>query len=837
MVSEQDKQYLFRSLSGNRCVLFVGAGFSADASNKFDQAIPDAERLSEILWNWLGLKGNYDGSPLGEVYQSALNSGRPLHSLRALLEDHLLSTKAQDWYKTVLRVLWMRIYGTNVDNVIEFVHGRSPSEYRLEILTAPRDDVRERDQFLRSVQYVKLNGSLPGDPAAITFATRQYAKRSAEYDRWYDHFVRDYVFQPTIFVGTELREPLFWQAIESRQKRGDNPEERPRSFLIAPAVSPAKEPILESLNIAHIRATGREFFEWLAREYDFPNRGTVLQTICPEAVELFTDPGLQAEYKDLLAAFLTVFPRVPLAQPVAHHNKMFFLGTPPVWADITNDFDAPREFTAPLLASIRAAFGDSNRLGLIGLLGAGGSGKSTVLHRLALILRQEGKQVFFSDGSERPVGDVVAKGLRELPEKSILFIDNAPLLGRTFLEITNSTKSIKRPPVIVFAARYNLYEKELSELAKTDLSITTFDVPDLSDTDIRHLIDTLDRHRQLGKLESMSQKARFDEFQKRAKKQILVAMREATQGRGFDDIIKSEFAQVGERESRVLFLCGALATAELLDLSSKQWLACALVPPAEALAILRRNLKGLLVEYGPQPRIAARHPIIAEYLVDRVASRTDVMEAYRRVLAALSHDTYSGPGRRGRNWRLIVRLTNHDRIYHRFTNNIAMARAIYESIAEWYRRDWHFWLQYTNLELEFGDLQLARVYLAHAESLNPDNDFVLTTKAHLRLREAALAGSRQEALELRSEAEEILLEQFERIGVEDEYPYHVYLTQMLSWIHYWEHETKERREALQLLYNKALEAVELHPRSSLIQAIHDDIKREYLNTATDSGKA
>ncbi len=301
MLKDNDRLYLLESLKNNRCVLFIGAGFSTDALNKFDAPIPDAEGLATILWEWQGLSGGYDDSPLGEVYESALHSGRPLASLREVLESHLLAVKLAPWYHLVPKFFWMRLYGTNVDNVIELAFARASAGQKLDVVVAQRNDIRDRDQFLGSIQYIKLNGSLPGDPAAITFATRQYARRSAEYDRWYDCFVRDYVFQPTVFVGTELREPLFWQAIESRQKRGDNPEERPRSFLVTPTISPAKEPILDSLNIVHVPASGQQFFNWLQVVYDFPTRAQVLQLVAPEAVELFADVGLQQEYREALA--------------------------------------------------------------------------------------------------------------------------------------------------------------------------------------------------------------------------------------------------------------------------------------------------------------------------------------------------------------------------------------------------------------------------------------------------------------------------------------------------------------------------------------------------------
>jgi hypothetical protein len=77
IIRDSDQAYLLESLTKNRCVLFAGAGFSANANNKFDAPIPDARTLAKVLWDWLRFPGEYDESPLGEVFQSALDSGRP----------------------------------------------------------------------------------------------------------------------------------------------------------------------------------------------------------------------------------------------------------------------------------------------------------------------------------------------------------------------------------------------------------------------------------------------------------------------------------------------------------------------------------------------------------------------------------------------------------------------------------------------------------------------------------------------------------------------------------------------------------------------------------------
>src|SRR5690606_6553732 len=154
-----------------------------------------------------------------------------------------------------------------------------------------------------------------------------------------------------------------------------------------------------------------------------------------------------------------------------------------------------------------------------------------------------------------------------------------------------------------------------------------------------------------------------------------------------------------------------------------------------------------------------RHPVIAELIVDRLASRADVAEAYVRLLNTIAHDIYAGAGRTTRTWRLFVRLIDHKRIFSRFAENLELARSIFLSVDRYFQNDGHFWLQFANLEIEYGEARNARPHLAYAESLMPNHPFVLTTKAHLALRESRDAMSKEEALALRHEGEEILLKQ------------------------------------------------------------------------------
>jgi hypothetical protein len=647
---------------------------------------------------------------------------------------------------------------------------------------------------------------------------------------WYDHFARDYVQQPVVFVGSQLDEPLFWQALEARERRGHGSEERPKSFLVAPRISPPKQNILRGMNVVPAEQDARSFFEWLAGAYPPQPRAAVLAEVVPEVASLLLRSELRPEVVDALEEMLTAFSRVPAAPNPDRRRIEFFLGAVPTWSDLARDLDAPRDITSKLLGSIDEAFSKDESLRVFGILGAGGAGKSTILRRAALILRQRRSQVFFTDGSSRPAIAETVAALESLPERAVLFIDNAHLLGPVFYMLCKALGKATVPPVLIFASRFNLFERALRPVAN-ERFCELFTVGDLSDSEIRGLIAKLDKNVQLGKLEPMTAARRFHEFKVRAQKQILVAMREATAGEGFNEIIRTEYEQLESGEPRVLYLCAALGSAESIDLKKDQWVACGEGPPAETLDLLRAGLRGIVVEGDEAKTVGARHARIAEQVVDVVADRGNLREAYVRVLNVLAHDTYAGRGRRGSSWRLLVKLISHSTIYRRFGDNLEMARSIYSGVKEWFRRDGHFWLQWCNLEIEYGQLEFARTYLAHAEGLMPTAPLVKTTAAHLLYKEAVAAGTRHEAEEKRIAADEILVEQMRREGSKDEYPFHVYLTQRPKWYRQWVVERAERRTAFEGMKEVADEAMKLHGYSKKIRDAVASLTEDYLRTA------
>lgn len=831
MLNHGDLQFLLRAIRRNRCVLFLGAGFSADAVNRRGEKIPAGSTLARKLWAWLGYgaEEEYDFSGLDRLFDVARRT-RGDAAVKELLRDQLLVQAYPDWYKAVAKPFWHRIYTTNADNLIERIYS-DVGPIKIQPINGVIERYRDRPAFLEHLQYIKLNGTLDDSLDLMTFGARQYARRSSDYDPWYDHFVRDYSTHATILVGTQLNEPLFLQALEARQGReGAASELRLKSFLVSDRISPVIADSLRNFNVVPVEARAEDFFGMLdAALAPHSSRDELLQEIRPDlASHMYLRVDDRKAYESM-EAFFQAFERVEVIEPPAQHRSLFLLGAAATWDDIALGLDARRQVTADVQQAIENQF-DAEEVAPIVVAGHRGAGKSTLMMRAAVNLSAAGYLVYFASGEDLPEPHMIARALDKLDQDVILFIDDGEWnIGRV-ADLAEAIGDLNHLPSLIVALRGNT----VHILRERQVEVDEMWLPDLTDADIDAVIDILERENRLGVMTGKPRNEIRAAFKIRAHKQLLVAMREVTAGKDFDKIIEKELLDVTDPELRVAYVVACLATAEAASLSRDQLLAITKLPPARMLSALERELNQLLVPIaGPRDRLAARHPVIAQTVIEKV-SKGVLADAYKRLLGVLAHDMDAKARRgEGRRWfRLYKRIVNHTTIYRRFENNLEEARQIYESLAPRLSKDAHFWLQFGSLELEYGEVRFARHYLASAEGLEPDSHLVRNAKGHLLLLEGRLAGTRDEAVTLRNEAKAILNDLIEE-WTDNPYPWHTLISHDLDWLRIWEPDAERRRAEIEPLREMISEACEAHPRSDELLVLQQRVEREYLLTAVD----
>lgn len=833
MFEKNDEKYLTRLIARNQVVLFLGAGFSLGAKNRLGEKIPSASQLSKKIWQFLNVDGEYDESTsLPVLYDAFINEGIKREKKIEFLEQNLLSGEIPQNYDALTIPYWYKIYTINIDDVVQKVFHRNGKLLRE--LIYPRDEFKERDQSLNSINIIHLHGKLPCNPEDVVFSSKQYARANLKNQPLYSQFVYDYATHPTIFIGTTLDEPLFERYIEAREGRSGYGEYRPKSFIITPSISPVKEKVLkEKYNVHHTSGRGEDFFNWLNNIADqLPNKKDILQRTFPNLLNLIEYSNISNVSQKAVYAFAESFKRVPKEYQIKQDRSAYLRGANPSWNDLFNNLDIPRTISNNLYNQIleySTKEQDNPKQKIVTLLGTAGSGKSTIIKRLGLTLSQNGVTTFICDSEFIPKPNEIVDVLIAIEERVVLIFDNATNVLALLPNLISSFSYLKNPPTLVLSLRTNQRNK-LNFFVDPEISENhIYSIPDLDDGEIKSLIEKLDANNLLGQLKGKSDNQRFNEFKYRAKKQILIAMKEATNGRSFNEIIQSEFSEIEPFEAKILCLCVALNTELGFTNSEQDFVGFSEVEHGDALHFLNNILDGTILRVGETGEFMIRHRILADFMIKHCASMDVLKIAYIRVLAVLAPELVNRTGYT-KKFNLYKSLINHQILFRRFQHNIELAREVYESLTPYFGSDAHFWLQYGSLELEGrgGNLILAENYINQAESLAPNYIYIQNAKCNLYYKMCSAQEDISHALEYKILADELA----ERLMAEsidnDPHISHIHCRGTFEFISKWIKDRKEKIKLLDDLRKKITEEVRKYPRDKKLQVAADAINRTYM---------
>lgn len=247
---------LSRIIESGNAVLFTGAGFSAEASDRSGRGLPDSARMIGDLWSLLFGDEPRDDSTLADLYDVALLRApdQLCEYLRSRLQigDSPLPPTFAAWFGAP----WRRIYTLNVDDLEVAVSRQFDLPRKLTSISALAD--RERPEN-GALEVIHLNGIAGDDPRDVTFSTMQYASRLCTPDREYERLIEDLRASPFVFVGTTLDEVVLWKHVQlERSHSNDEAVPRRHSFLISPSLTKARQTLLEAHRIHWVRGTAAE---------------------------------------------------------------------------------------------------------------------------------------------------------------------------------------------------------------------------------------------------------------------------------------------------------------------------------------------------------------------------------------------------------------------------------------------------------------------------------------------------------------------------------------------------------------------------------------------------
>ena len=398
-----------------------------------------------------------------------------------------------------------------------------------------------------------------------------------------------------IFVGTRLNEPPMYHYLALRTERMKRtPETRAKAFVITPSIGAIRERQLRDQGFVVVEATAEEFFQGISGllQAAVSDRLVLLRNRYPHQIAAI-NAGLLNTQADLLRQFELLGPRELPPKPRVAKREIFFEGAEATWDDIANGLDAPRDATDGF---VKAISNSETGVQSFVLVGHAGSGKSTLLRRISFHLAMEGRTVYFCKAEQVVDKRAITNFVASLEKRHVyLFIDDAIIQLEAIDEVARSLPE-EANVTFVLADRPHVIYPRLRGLR--GLKPTLLDMPALERADCERMIQKLDQYGMLGDLQGKPLVQQLRQFLGRSRKQLLVAMKEATSGKGFDVILEHEFKSLSGENARIAYTIACLAYMHGAPVRRRHLLACIPGSDLDKAGVLSYDLREVIVPWN-----------------------------------------------------------------------------------------------------------------------------------------------------------------------------------------------------------------------------------------------
>ncbi len=821
--NSQEFQLLLRQFEKGNVVLFAGAGFSLGAANRSGDDPPTGKDLAKLLAERCGW--TYRDEELPIVYAQA-RTHLGSETLWGFLDELYKDCTPSAWQHAVTELLWYRIFTTNIDDVIENSYMKGGAQ-RLDLITCPAP-FQEQDQFYERVQCVHLHGCVLDRSKLLTFTLEELADQTAKPSPWYQTMIANMLGKSFVFVGTRLSEPPFnhYLRLRSERERGV-PEHRAKAFLISPGLTSIYRRQFEDQNFVVIDANAENFFNVLvpAVAARVATRLDLLKNRYPHQIAAINEGAFDAQ-SVVLRQFELVAGEAQATDPRTH--SYFYDGAEPSWNDIRTGIDAEREVTNEFLQELT---NDVEGVKVFAIVGQAGSGKSTTSKRVGFELFRDGRAVYFATTRQKlevpPILDLInSLGSRHV----FLFFDDARS------HVTSVARIVKALPgaanvTFVLTDRTHIL---LPKLQRARLRTVTLEMPPLVRPDCERIISKLEQFGLLGALQGLTRQERLREFLGRSRKQLLVAMKEATSGRGFNVIIEDEYRTLASDNARLAYAITCLAYVHFAPVRRRHLIACLDGNDIEKANTLESDLNGVVISWGSSDHLLSpRHRVIADHVITGPVTVAVREEAVKRYLAQISSDINPTTVRlRTAEFIAYRGIINFDSMQDLFGSDYDVIDGIYNELKNYYGEDYLFWLQYGRAQVYFDNFSVAENYLN--QSLGIRQNFQAEHyMGVLFLKRALYRDHPSEAAADAKKGEEILREQIRDRGDSDPYPDSALVTHKFRYLR--KYGTTKLQEEMEELKQLAESGVRNHPLHAPLKDAYKEVLRAYLSLAVSDG--
>jgi tetratricopeptide (TPR) repeat protein len=748
---------LIDNIGDGQVVLFLGAGASKGAVHPENKQPPDAKRLAEMICDRF-LEKRYRDYPLSQIAELAI-SETDLFAVQQYIASIFREFKPAEFHKLVPRFVWTAISTTNYDLILERAYEEVKDKLQQPVpIKKNGERIEEKLRSPQNVLYFKLHGCITdiNDPdVPLILTPDQYVTHRKGRSRLFER-IQDLAYEfPFIFVGHSLMDIDLRTILLELTQLG---EAKPRSYLVAPDMGSAEMRFWESRRMSCLQGTFEEFLHSINKE--IPEHFRVLSIIREKQEHPIQSRFAVSESvkpSESLMTFLTrdveyIYKGYKLGEI---DPKAFYKGYFPDLAPIINELDVRRSISDDIMSEVILTTEEERieKQQFFVIKGHAGSGKTVILRRLAwdaaimfdklcLLVKP------FSNPGYEPLSELFTL----CKERIFLFIDPASDFIDTIESFMLRARKDRIPLTIISAERHNEWNINCEDLEP--FLAQSYEVKYLNEREIEELIRLLTKHKSLGYLEGLPLVEQRDAFTKRAGRQLLVALHEATLGKPFADIVFDEYKSIASRQAQSLYL--TVCILHRLGVPTRAGLISRvhgisfttfkeqLFEPLEfvVFAIMNDTIRDYVYQ--------SRHPHIAEMVFERaLVEQQDRYDEYLRIINELDVDYNSDRGAfRG--------LTSAKQMMSLFRNS-ELVRGIYKSAENRAPEDAKVLQQEAIFEMnaEGGSLERATDLLQRAYKKMSWSKSIAHSLSELALKKADKASNLLEKNKFRQESQAI----------------------------------------------------------------------------------
>lgn len=549
-------EQLFSEIQAGRCILFLGRDTATYTRHPDGKRYPSETDLATALATQF-LGPAYQQRSLGEVVELAI-SEHDYKAVHGFVADLLAGFLPGAGHLLIPSLHWQAIAGTTVDLAVERAFERSKHPLQnCRPFTRNGEKIAESLHDSNDLMYLKLHGSITHaqtDATALLLTTDQYPTHRASRSRLFERLQEFALEFPIIALGGSLSDSDLRALL---QVLSSLPLARPMSYVVAPAFSPADERFWASRKFHSIKAHFDEFLKTIDAKISREGRKLApLLTNDHAILRRSILPGKARLSQDLAQALERDLDYIYPGYTTAYCNpKEFYKGYLQDWSPIAQDLDVKRSLTEEILTDVFLPSEEEMVKGqqLYVLKGHAGSGKTVLLRRLAWDAAQVfDKLCLYTRCNELPSLNIIQQVCELTRQRVFLFIDRVGEAHDQIERLLSAAERKNLPLTIVGGIRSNAWNIHRDQLEP--LTSITYELEYLTNTELEDLVIVLDKHRSLGRLEGLTKREQVEALAKRAGRQLLVALHEATLGRAFGDIVFDEYRSIGSAQAKALYL-------------------------------------------------------------------------------------------------------------------------------------------------------------------------------------------------------------------------------------------------------------------------------------------